>query len=285
MALHSYVRLDDFKARGAANIGGSTDDARLLAIIEAVSDEVDRWCARHFYTEKSVKYFAGNGTIRYPLPWDVARVTSLKEDEAHSGSFTAWSSSAYFLWPYDARSTEDYDGARPYSRLEVNLKGTGNQDVFLAGQRRYELTGFFGFTERVRSVAALGANSSISASSTKVTVTGSTKISVGDTLLVNSEQMYVTAVPNSSEIGVVRGVNGTTGSTGHTSSDTVYRYVYPQAVVEATLMQTARLWMRRERGYADNAVGLQESGQAGPTVTGMDADVKALLGHYRRAWA
>ena len=280
---HSYVRLDDLTARAGLNIRGSTDRAAMLRIGEAVAEQIDRITHRHFYSFHDVRLFDGNGKTRIPLRWDIARVTTLKEDDANSGSFSVtFSSSDFVTWPYEADSTQDVDHARPITRLEINTKGSGTQDVFQEGRRRYQLTGVFGYTERVRDTGSKTASSSFTASSTKFTVTASTRVSPGDTVLIGSEQLYVVARSSSADaVHVMRAANGTTAA-AHSSSATIQRYVYPAAITQAALMQTSRLWARRENAYADNAVGLQESGQAGPMVTGLDNDVKQMISPYIR---
>lgn len=257
---------------------------------EAVSREIERITHRHFYTFKDTRYFAGNGKNRILLPWDLARITTLKEDDNGDATYNVtWSSTDYEIWPYEADSTQDVEQARPITAIEVNLRSNGSQDQFLIGQKRYELVGFFGYTERLRDTGArvAGGSSEVLTSSTKFIASSSNSsrydgISVGHTLLLDSEQMYVTQKDTSTfNIHVIRAINGTTGA-AHNSSTTINRFIYPAAIVEATLMQTARLWARREKGFADNTLGLQESGQAGPTVTGMDKDVRDLIVPYVR---
>lgn len=278
---HSYVRLDDLKDRAGLNIAGTTENRALRRLFEAVSEQIDDHVHRTFQPFKAVRLFDGNGKTRLPLKWDVARVTSLVEDDNEDGSFnTTFGSSDYVGWPYDADSTKDVDWARPITALEINEKGSGTQDVWLKGRRMYQLTGIFGYAERLRDEGVRTADSSFTAASTKFQLTNSTRVSVGDTVLVDSEQMYV-VFRTSSEVHVDRAVNGTTAAT-HSSSATVSRYIYPPAIVQAALMQTSRIWARRESGFSDNAVGLQESGQAGPMVTGMDADVREMISKYKR---
>jgi hypothetical protein len=278
--VHNYLRLDDFKARPGLNIAGTTDDDALRILGEHITDQFDGYTHRHFHVEKDTRYFAGNDATRILLEWDVARITSLLEDNNHDASYNiTFGSSDYVTWPYSAKSTQDRDDARPITALEINLRSSGIQDIWMEGQLRYKLSGLFGYAERLRDDGVKVGASSVTAASTQFRVTNSTRVSVGDTIVVGNEHMYITA-RTSSEIGVIRAVNGTTGSTGHSSSTTIRRFIYPASITQAALMQASRIWTRREKGFADNAVGLQESGQAGPMVTGMDADVRQLLSQY-----
>lgn len=276
---NTYISLNALKARASLNVSGTTDNAGLLGVIEAVSREIDGITHRYFYTYAETRMFSGNGKNRMLLDWDLARITTLKEDDTLSGSYgVTFGSSDYVTWPYAADSTKDVDQARPITALEINQRTSGVQDVFQVGQRRYELAGFFGYTERIRATGAAIGASSFTASSTKVVLSAVTSVDAGDTVLVDSEQMYVES-RSSSEIQVTRAMNGTTAA-AHATSAALSRYIYPKAIIKATEMQASRIWARREKGYADNTVGFQESGQAGPTVTGMDRDVRNLISPY-----
>ena len=270
------------------DVAGSTDDIGMLRVLEAVARAFDRHTHRHFFTSKETRFFEGNGKNRVLLDWDLARITSLKEDDNHDATYNiTFSSSDFLTWPYEAKSTQDRDDARPITALEINLRSSGVQDIFMKGQRRYQLIGFFGYTERIRDTGArvAGGSSELTTSSTKFTASSSQSalydgLSAGQTLLLDSEQMYVTQKDTSIfTVHVIRAVNGTTEA-AHSSSTVVNRFVYPAPIVEANIMQASRLWARREKGFADNAVGLVESGQAGPMVTGMDRDVREEIQPY-----
>ena len=97
------------------------------------------------------------------------------------------------------------------------------------------------------------------------------------TILVDSEQMYVTGISGNT-LTVVRGVNGTTAAT-HLDDAVIDVYRYPYAVTEATLMQASRLWTRRASGYA-NLVGFADTGTMRPWV-GMDIEVQEMLNAFR----
>ena len=67
---------------------------------------------------------------------------------------------------------------------------------------------------------------------------------------------------------VDRGVNGTEAAE-HVAGSAVYVFEYPGPVVEATLLQAARLWRLASGGDSEGRVVL-------------DADVRALLASYRK---
>ena len=127
-------------------------------------------------------------------------------------------------------------------------------------------------------LADINEGSGCSATDTTLTVTDGSKFAVGQTILIGSEQLYITAI-STNDLTVVRGVNGTTpASHAHNSDISIYRYSRP--VVEACLMQTFRLWKRKDSGFA-STVGLPQTGVFG-VFRGLDPDVKQLLSAYRK---
>jgi len=281
----SYATLDFFKSRGALNIAGSTDDLRLRRLIEAVSVEFDGYTRRHFNSITATRYFAGNDKTRILFPdWDIVAITALKEDDNGDGTYNiTWSSTDYELWPYDADPTAEVQRSSPYQAIEVNLRSNGSQDIFLKGQKRYEIAARFGYWEWLNDVG-INLNSSMSATQTGINTSTSaapsTKIEVGATIKMGSEQMYVTdrSTAIDGDITVIRGINGTTAA-AHTNDTDIQVYIYPSPIVEATIEQTSRLWTRRGQGFA-NQIGFQETGQVGPVVTGLDRDIRDLIRPY-----
>ena len=142
----SYISLEKFKSSGVANITKADNDARLRQLLENVSDEINQHTRRHFYSVTQTRYFSGNGDTRLMLPGDLISVTSLKEDADRDGSYeVTWATTDYELWPYDADPTGGLTVARPYRGLEVNRRSNGAQDIFVRGQRQYELSGQWGY--------------------------------------------------------------------------------------------------------------------------------------------
>jgi len=75
---------------------------------------------------------------------------------------------------------------------------------------------------------------------------------------------------------VVRGGNGTTAAS-HNTSASISIFLYPAPVVEAALIQSARLWKRKDTAF--------ESGPTQQAGFGLDSDVQALLSAHRRLGA
>ena len=114
------------------------------------------------------------------------------------------------------------------------------------------------------------------AAATTLAVDDASLLNTGDTLLIDSEQVYVTGRnPAGNAITVRRGVNGAAAA-AHPGGAAVARYLYPGPVVEAVLMQAARLWTRRGDGYAPGPFG---SGRTAPLFS-PDEDVEEMLRPY-----
>ena len=92
-------------------------------------------------------------------------------------------------------------------------------------------------------------------------------VSPGHTLLIGEEQLYVREARGGTLV-VDRGVNGT-GASAHEAGTAVYVIEYPGPVVEATLVQTARLWRLASGGDPDGRAVL-------------NGDMRTLLGSYRK---
>lgn len=278
---NTYIDLATLKSTGALNIAtGTLYDKRLLALAEDVSRQVDRYCNRHFfYTVRTID-LDGDGSHLLIVP-DLVSISTLLEDTNFDGTFeTGWATADYVLQPQDSSPTAA-DYGKPYTQLRVNWKSNGTQDVFLAGHSMYRLTGTWGYWKVSKDS---GLNGTLAdATTTALVLTGSATgtVEIGHTVLIDDELVYVTSITTGTQANVERGVNGST-ATAHTNKD-VNIVQFPGPVVEAAFIQTARLWRRKDSGFA-SSVGMPESGQMITWTGGLDSDVKALLSTYRR-WA
>ncbi len=276
---NAYVTLDTLKGSGVLNISGTGDDSRLLALIEAVSRIIDRYCGRHFYSMKAAKKFDGDGSVSLLIP-DLTSIDAggLKTDDNKDRSFeTTWATTDYLLLPSNADPTNsDNPEARPFSRIEVD-RDAGTKASFPTGRELVQITGEWGYRRHLER-AAETANAIADATTTSITVSTRTDVESGHTLLIDSEQLYVKSYSGNT-LTVARGVNGTTAAS-HGGGAVIDVYRYPGPIVEAAIMQAARLWRRKDSAFS-NVAGFPETGQA-RIAEGIDADVAMLLGQYRR---
>ena len=272
---NAYISLDTLKGTGALNISGTAYDTRLLAVAENISRQVDRYCNRNIFPYTEAKVFSGDGGAELFVP-DLVRVTALEEDSNADGTLdTTWAAADYVLEPANANPTADW--GRPYTRIAVNTRSNGTQDVFLKDQRNYTVTGTWGYRHVTKDS---GRNGTLTTGTvTSLVLDGSAlALGVGDTVLVESEWCYVTANAGTAAT-VERAKNGSTG-TIHTNAD-VLIIQYPGPVTEAVFIQAARLWKRKDSGFVSE-MGLPETGQITVWRGGLDSDVKELLAPFRK---
>ena len=273
---NAYADLSTLKSSGVLNITGTGYDTRLRELLDAVSRLMDQYCNRHFFVLVATKTFDGGGGTELHLP-DLISVTSLKTDDNKDRTFeTTWASTDYLLYPPNAEPTKRW--GRPYNRVLVDTEA-GNEDVFTAGMKTVEIVGEWGYRKVTEdSGADVNEAGGLSATDTTLTVTDGSKFAVAQTILVDSEQLYITAIATN-DLTVTRGVNGTTAAT-HANGADIYVFKFPGTLVEACLIQSSRLWKRKDSGFSSR-VGLPQTGEFA-VFRGLDPDVRQLLSPYRK---
>ncbi len=223
-----YADLTTMKSAGVLNITGSSFDARLLALLEDVSRWIDSYCNRHFYVLETTRVFDGGGQeLQVP---DLVSVTTLKTDEDRDRTYElTWPVGDYLLYPLNAEAQQPW--GRPYSRVLVDTEA-GKKAAFPAGKSTVEIAGKWGFREVLE---ASGANineiAGYGSSDTILTSTDGSKFAAGQTVQIESEQLFVAAV-SGNDLTVERGVNGT-AAVAHGDATAILVYRYPGSVVEA----------------------------------------------------
>ena len=272
----SYVTVTVIKGTGAANIDGTAFDTRLRQVAEAVSSEIDRYTGRFIQPRDGTFFYGGDGGTLL-LIHDTISLSggTIVEDDNNDGTFDLnWADDDFLFLPRNAEPTAEW--GRPYTALMVNPKSNGTQDAFLAGPERYRLIGTFGYVSILRD-PAVNASGSLG-TGTAILVDG-TSLEPGQTILIDTERIYIRSVTTGTSLTVDRGVQNTVVGT-HASGTKVQYYDYPAPIKEAAFMQTVRLWQRRNSGFA-SSVGLPETGMF-MTFRGLDDDVKLMLNPYRR---
>ena len=273
---NAYADLTTLKGSGVLNITGTGYDTPLRRLLETVSRLIDQYCNRHFHVLTTTRKFDGDGGAALNVQ-DLISVTSLKTDDNKDRSFeTTWAATDYLLYPPNAEPTTLR--GRPYTRVLVDTEA-GNEDVFTAGMQTVQIDGKWGYREVTEdSGTDINEGAQYSATDTTLTVTAGSKFAVAQTILIESEQLYITAI-STNNLTVTRGVNGTTAA-AHADSTDISLYKYPPAMAEACLIQASRLWKRKDSGFASKA-GLSQTGTFNVS-RGLDPDVRQLLSHYRR---
>ena len=276
---NAYVSLDTLKSSSVLNVTGTADDSRLRALAENAGRIVDRYCNRHFYVVVATRRFDGLGTPSLLVP-DLVSVDGggLKTDDDKDRVFeTTWAASDYLLLPTNADPTAGGNSqSRPYVEVAVDVDA-GTKSAFPSGMQTVQIAGQWGWWRHLRR-ATETANAVADATTTSVTVSSRADVEAGHTLLIDSEQIYVQSYA-ASTLTVVRGVNGTTAAS-HSGGAAVDIYEYPGPIVEATIIQAAHLWRRKDSAFGSFG-GLPGTGQTRISA-GLDPDVALLLGQYRK---
>ena len=184
-----YVSRERFKS--AANISGSQFNDAIERIIEASSRDIDRWTRRQFIPKTQTRLYRwpqlrpGRATVLW-LDQDLLSVSTL-QTKAQNTSPTTISSSDYFLEPYNPEP----DGNSRYNRIEIDESSTASFEAGDTPQRSISVAGSWGWGNETKSAGTIDDSGGISSSDTSLIVSDASKIDVGDTLLIDSEQIFV----------------------------------------------------------------------------------------------
>ena len=283
----TYCDLGELKDRIA--ITDTTDDAKLLHLLQSVSRAIDSYCRRHFYVATQTRYYDGDaGTIYVTDQYtertgeylarlnvhDLLSITSIKMDSNGDASYEdTLVATDYILYPYDGY---------PKTRIDMDLR-QGDYGSWAKGQQAIQIVGSWGYGDGQNASPVIDSGCTATAASTTattVTVSDTSLLEVGQNVLLGTERMYVRALPTSTSGTVYRGINGSTAATQ--ANVAVYVYQYPEEVREATLIGAAKLWKRKDTAFATMS-GTPTLGQIEVT-RGLlkDPDITSLLAPFRR---
>lgn len=167
-------------------IDGVQFDAALDQHIEAASQAVEELTNRRFIPLTATKSYpwpqAGVNVYSLELDEDLLAVTSLTKE---GDDVAAISSSDYFLEPNNL--------GPPYFWIEIDRSSTeyfGSKDT---PQRAIRVTGRWGYSESTRAAGTVSSGLASDASATSMVCSDASKIGVGDTMLIESEAIFVSA--------------------------------------------------------------------------------------------
>ena len=184
-----YTTRERFKV--AANISGSQFNPVIDRVIEAASRDVDRWTRRHFLPKTQTRLYRwpqrrpGLANVLW-LDQDLLSVSTL-QTQAQNTSPTTISSADYFLEP----NNPEPDGNTRYNRIEIDLSSTAAFESGNTPQRSISVAGSWGWGNTTASAGTVDDSGGISSSDTALIVSDASTIDVGDTLLIDSEQIFV----------------------------------------------------------------------------------------------
>ena len=262
----SYISRNDLKARLADT--ATTDDAIYRIILEAIAKVIDDYCHWTFHVHLATRYLTPVWSHLIDLDQPLISVTSLKTDADGDRTYeNTWAATDYDLKPDNASS----DGA-PYREIEITPNG---DSTFPTTRRGVEVVGKWGWVEDLLTSPST-LNEALDTSETGVDVTAGTDFEVLQTILIDSEQMYITAIATNT-LTVERAVNGTAAAT-HSSAAAIKIYRYPETVVEAAVILASRYFRRKDAPFG--VTGFAEGGAI--PIPREDPDVVRLLNPYRK---
>jgi hypothetical protein len=284
---HTYASTDDLRdylAGTSFSSGWTSDAGSIRRILEAASRRIDLYCEGGTFgplTETRL-YDIGSGSLvqspQYlvlagtndistsvslanviPLDgWLVSTTTVTAYDDTDRGASTVLTegyANDFFLMPYNVS---------PKTIFKLNEDTSNTLD---AGQQTLSILGSWGYTADTLSVTTADAISSTT--TTSVSVTSAADLGPAQTVLVDSEQLYITAISGNT-LTVQRGVNGTSGAT-HSGGATLTRYDYPELVVQACLDIAKLTFRNRDLGPA-SVIGAGEM-----SMTVAESEVRSVL--------
>ena len=181
-----YATRESVKA--AVGIAGADLDSLIDSYLEAASEQIERELRRRFIPQTAIKYF------RWPTKRSLGGYTLYLDDEdliaatlvqakAQDASPVTVAAADYFLEPVNS--------GPPYSRLEIDLSSSAALEAGATPQRSIAITGRWGYREDTEAAGALA--EADDGAETALDVTDSSLIGVGDTILIGTEALFVSA--------------------------------------------------------------------------------------------
>jgi hypothetical protein len=166
----------------------------------------------------------------------------------------------------------------PYNRSPKTLLKLEEDttDSLYGGQQTLTILGEWGWQTDKISLSTIDAISSTTTAA--VSVSSGAGTYVGDTIIIDTEQMYVSAV-SGNNLTVIRGVNGTTAAT-HSGGVTYYKWKYADDVTQAALDIARTYWRSRDAGLT-TMIGTGEMTMSNPARE--ETAILKRLDHYRNS--
>ena len=168
---------------------------------------------------------------------------------------------------------EPYNSS-PKVRLKMSEESAKSWN---SGQQVITILGTWGYAED-KSPDTTTINAAItSTTATSCTVASASNLSPGNTIIIDTEQLYVRSI-SSTTLTVIRGVNGSTAAT-HSDATTVERFIYPADVTMVSADIARILYRDRDMGILETIGSGEQSIRVRPQVEVDNALM--TLDHYR----
>ena len=275
----SYASIADVK--GVLGITATTDDVTIRKIAEAASRSIDNYCNRHFATQSATKYFDGARALWLP---DLLDITTLKTDEDGDATFeNTFVTTDYIKYGH---GLEDSLNTLPTTRLEISHDS--DYGSFASGVKKgVEIAGLWGYGDGI-SATPYVLDTTLTAAITSLTaltcaVTAVTNLSAGQTILIDTEQMYIYSIATLT-LTVERGVNGTDAAT-HLINAPLYIYQYPSDIRQACIDLSVALYqLRNKKGVQSEKIGDYSYTLTNVTAQGQKGLIESILDSSIRSY-
>ena len=273
--MHVYATVAEFRRyieNGTSATTAQDDDSLILTFLESASRRIDGFVNRSrfgsaFGPRVGMNRYDALHEGRVYLNDDLLTATLIQKRADTGGTATTLvDATDYYLQPYDT----------PRKRILEAIIG-GSFPTY--GERVVEVTGTWGYSDEREVLSVTLAGGGLTTSATSVTTSAAHGLSPGNTILIDSEQMTVTAASGST-LTVKRAQNGTT-ATVHAAGAAISKYTYEPDVVVATLQLAQRRYKSRQAGIPAEAFGGQG---ATPISTDRGGEASILyntVGHLR----
>lgn len=206
-----YTTLE--KLKSSLSITTTIQDEPLSDKIQSASEYIELATNRIFLPVTATKSFdvpLEDPTHRLYLGEESLSVSSITDA---SGTIPP---SSYMLYPLN------------YPRKTwVQLVGASSWSYSSTPYGAITVSGIWGYSSDTEDTGAT-LSSNVLSGNTSLVVSGGAYLKTGDSLLIESEQVFISAI-SANIITVVRGNNGTT-ATSHTAGVSIYKYVVPGAI-------------------------------------------------------
>jgi len=168
---------------------GNLRHTQIDRAIAAASTEIERITRRNYIPITATKLFRwpqreGDSLVVY-VREDLIAVTTL-QTKAQDSSPTTISANDYFLEP------NNY--GPPYDRIEIDLSSTSAFEGGDTPQRSISVAGRWGYSEETKAAGTVSSGLASDATATEMVGDDGSLIDVGDTLLIESEAIFVSDV-------------------------------------------------------------------------------------------
>ena len=297
---HLYADSYDFRAymSGTDHVTDwDSDEAPIVRVLGSASKRIDSYLGRSFgIRTETHTYDIGRGALRndrtfrgygneindYPDYWSSklsgAGIILLGDWLATATTVTAYGQTARTTSTVLTEGIGNGFLLEPYNRSPKTLLKLEEDTTasLYGGQQTLTILGEWGWqTDKV----SLSTADEISSTTTAaVSVTSGAGTYAGDTIIIDTEQLYVSAV-SGNNLTVIRGVNGTTAAT-HSGGAAYYKWKYADDVTQAALDIARTYWRSRDAGLT-SIIGTGEMAMSNPARE--ENAILKRLDHYRNS--